>query len=396
MGNKGTFSLNKTKPFYAWYQYVEGYSEELVSTEIAKLTNIKAVYDPFGGSGTTMIFSSLNGLKSYYSEINPMMEWVSNTKINSARKAYLEINKVLSYKEIVEKKLRKFDAQKVMLPDDGFNKFYDEIVRKKLLFVKSVLNNSIKESYIRDIFLIPLIANTVKVSNMQKNGDLRYATEKELARKNKDVFDLYINSLNNVISDLVEHGNELREDTECLAPDSRDIEGENMVDCIITSPPYLNGTNYIRNTKLELNLLGILKSEEDLPLFHSKGIIAGINNVSKKQNLNFRHFDFVDEVVNELSKVAYDKRIPLMVLGYFDNMYDVFLKMSKILKNGGTLALDIGDSQFSGVHVKTHELLEKIANLNGFIKYEEEIVRKRVSNGGMELSQRILRFKLEK
>ena len=396
MGNKGTFSLNKTKPFYSWYQYVEGYSEELVSTEVAKLKNVHSIFDPFGGSGTTMIYCSLNGMKSYYSEINPFMEWVSNTKINSARKAYKEIDKVQFYREVILNKIKLFKANSISLPDDGFNKFYDEIVRKKLLYVRKIIDKNIKENYLKDIFLIALISNTVKVSNMQKNGDLRYATEKEMARKNKDVFALYETSLDAVISDLIEHGNELTEDTICLAPDSRDIEGEDMVDCIITSPPYLNGTNYIRNTKLELNLLGILKNEDDLPNFHSKGIIAGINNVSRKQNLSFKHFDFVDEVVNELEKVAYDKRIPLMILGYFDNMYYVFSKMKKILRNGGTLSLDIGDSQFSGVHIKTHDLLEKIANLNGFVKYSEEIVRKRVSNGGMELSQRILRFKLEK
>ena len=34
---------------------------------------------------------------------------------------------------------------------------------------------------------------------------------------------------------------------------------ENKVDVIVTSPPYLNGTNYIRNTKLELWFLGYLK-----------------------------------------------------------------------------------------------------------------------------------------
>jgi len=396
MKNKGTFSLNKEKPFYSWYQYVEGYSEELVASELERIPNAKSVFDPFGGSGTTMIFASLNGLMSYYCEINPMMQWVSNTKINSARLSFQNIDKVLQYKDIIKEKVKNKNYSRVVLPEDGFNKFYDPDVRKQLIGITGIINKEIAESFIRDVFLIPLISLVVKVSNMQKSGDLRYATEKELKRKNKDVVGQYLEKLDTVINELQQFGSRLTTDTVCLADDARDINEENLVDCIITSPPYLNGTNYIRNTKLELNALGILKCEDDLPLFHSKGIIAGINNVSNKRNLEFKHFSYVDEVVDELKKVAYDRRIPLMILGYFDNMYYVFLKMARILKNGGILSLDIGDSQFSGVHIKTHDLLEKIAEECGFTKFDEEIVRKRISNGGMVLSQRILRFKLNK
>lgn len=102
MGNKGTFSLNKTKPFYSWYQYVEGYSEELVASEIEKLDGVKSVFDPFGGSGTTMIYASLNGIKSYYTETNPMMCWVSKVKTNSARKAYSDLQTMFDTYNVTE------------------------------------------------------------------------------------------------------------------------------------------------------------------------------------------------------------------------------------------------------------------------------------------------------
>ena len=58
--------------------------------------------------------------------------------------------------------------------------------------------------------------------------------------------------------------------------------------------------------------------------------------------------------------------------------------------------MDIGDSQFSGIHIPTHELLEVLALQHGFKKYDEEILRKRFSNNGMELTQRVLRFELIK
>ncbi len=396
MGNKGTFGLNKTKPFYSWYQYVEGYSEELVASEISKLDGVKSVFDPFGGSGTTMIYASLNGIKSYYTETNPLMSWVSKVKTNSAIKAFKDLSTVINTHSVILNELNKIDDYHEELPDDGFVKFYEENVLKKIYAIKKIILSSSKKEYICDCFMIALISNVVKVSRMIKNGDLRYATEKEYAKKNTDIISLFIEKSNSIIEDLKNHGHELTEDSEYLCEDARDIETDDLVDCIITSPPYLNGTNYIRNTKLELNILGYITNESELPSYHSKGIIAGINNVSNRSFNSIRKFDFVQNVIDELIPVAYDGRIPKMIEGYFDNMYTVFVKMARILKDGGILSLDIGDSQFSGVHIKTHELLERIACLVGFEKIDEEILRKRKSHSGKELSQRIIRFKLKK
>ena len=204
---------------------------------------------------------------------------------------------------------------------------------------------------------------------------------------------MFVEKLNSILLDIKEVGSDLKENTIQLSDDARKINETNLVDCVITSPPYLNGTNYIRNTKLELSVLDFIKSEADVPLFHSKGIIAGINNVSSRNFKVERKFDCVEEILDKLRPVAYDKRIPMMVEGYFDNMYVVLEKIKGILKIGGIFVLDIGDSQFSGIHIPTHELLEKLSLSLGFEKLDEEILRTRYSNNGMVLSQRIIRFR---
>ena len=91
------------------------------------------------------------------------------------------------------------------------------------------------------------------------------------------------------------------------------------VDLVVTSPPYLNGTNYCRNTKLELLLLGLIHSENGLMDIRSKSVTAGINNVSKR----IREPDViaeVEEVATQLDECAYDVRIPRMVRAYFSDM----------------------------------------------------------------------------
>ena len=53
------------------------------------------------------------------------------------------------------------------------------------------------------------------------------------------------------------------------------------VDMIITSPPYINGTNYFRNTKLELWILDYIFCDSDSKKYRLEAITAGINNVTK-------------------------------------------------------------------------------------------------------------------
>ena len=82
----GTFLLNKTEPIHRWYSYVEGYSSCLITDELKTFLtvkpNIKTIYDPFCGTGTTSLVASTHGIHSFYSESNPFMQTVIETKVN--------------------------------------------------------------------------------------------------------------------------------------------------------------------------------------------------------------------------------------------------------------------------------------------------------------------------
>ena len=130
-------------------------------------------------------------------------------------------------------------------------------------------------------------------------------------------------------------------------------------------------------------------------MFHSKGIVAGINNVSKRTNIELI-LPIVKPYIEMLKPVSYDERIPKMVAGYFRDMDKVIEKLSISVKNGGFFTMDIGDSQFAGVHIPTHQILSEICSDYGFRLYDEEVLRQRHSKNGMILSQRLLRYRLEK
>lgn len=403
MGNRyckaaaATFILNKGEPIHRWYSYLEGYSSCLINDIVMEIgpENIHAIYDPFCGTGTTALAASSHGIISFYCETNPFMQQVIEAKINSVKK--------LRDSGIRSKCLKEFlqeienDHFQFCLEEptwDGFEKFFDPEVLAQLKNLKQKVDD-ISDEDTKNIAFVLLASVTVKASKMIRQGDLRFAKESEKKDGDKEILSNFISKLKLAIDDIENDNCPILAQTIRLADDSRDIEVENLIDCVITSPPYLNGTNYIRNTKLELKLSGHVISEKDLPRFHSKGIIAGINNVSKR-NANFEVLDVVRPYLEELEPVAYDRRIPIMVAGYFSDMEKVIERLSHAMKDNGYFIMDIGDSQFAGVHIPTHEILTQICEAYGFELYGEDILRERRSKNGMILSQRLLKFRFHK
>ena len=393
----GTFQLNKTEPIHGWYPYVEGYSFCLVVNELEQLKNenIRTIYDPFGGTGTTPLVAVQRGIHAYYSESNPFMLGVIDTKINSVKRL-IDSGVGTTFLREFRNHISKYNLQlSLNMPLwDGFEKFYDSATLTDILHIKSEIS-TVSNDDSRALLMLALSSIIVHSSKMIRRGDLRYATEKEKNPADINVLELFINKLDTIISDIETEGASVKFFAEKLSEDARDINIENQIDCVITSPPYLNGTNYIRNTKLELKLNDHVVSEEDLPAFHSKGIIAGINNVSKR-NGDIPVLPVVQPYIDALTPVVYDKRILTMVAGYFSDMRTVIDKLSHAMRDGGIFVMDIGDSQFAGVHIPTHDILSQICADYGFEKYDETVLRERRSKNGMVLSQRVLRFKLHK
>lgn len=392
-----TFVLNKGQPIHRWYSYLEGYSSCLIDDIVMEIgpEKIQAIYDPFCGTGTTSLVASAHGIKSYYCETNPFMQQVIEAKINSVKR--LRDSNVRS--KYLREFLLKIENYSYQLhfnePTwDGFEKYFEPAVLDQLQDLKREVDG-IPDVDTRNIALILLASVTVRASKMIRQSDLRFAKETEKKDEDRDVLNNFICKLKMAIEDIENDDCPTLAETIRLADDSRDIEVENQIDCVITSPPYLNGTNYIRNTKLELKLTGYVLSEKDLPKFHSKGIIAGINNVSNR-NTNFETPEVVRPYIEELEPVAYDKRIPIMIAGYFHDMEKVIERLSHAMKDNGYFIMDIGDSQFAGVHIPTHEILVKICEAYGFELYGEDVLRERRSKNGMVLSQRLLKFRFHK
>lgn len=187
----------------------------------------------------------------------------------------------------------------------------------------------------------------------------------------------------------------------CISENAKDIakSTKHRIGRVITSPPYLNGTNYIRNTKLELWFLGYLRSDKDLRYYRDEILTSGINDVKseyKKDTSILTKSSLLSSTIDELEQKAYDARIPLMAKCYFNEMFIVFDGLRKHLVDGAQVFIDLGDSMFSGVHIKTDIILTEIFSAIGYKLISTETLRSRRSRNGQILSQVLLSYKFKR
>ena len=389
----GVFDDNRARPIHRWYPFVEGYSDELVAECLEEAgSGDLAVLDPFGGSGTTALAASLRGHDSMFCEVNPYLAWVADVKVNVTREAaHQSVDSLLRLAESVERDgVAPGSSKHTLVHADQRRGFFPQGVVRQVVGLLELIDTELDGAQ-RELARLGVATSLIPTSNMIRRTDLR-------KRKAGDPQPLpfvatVARQLRMIHEDVLRAGPALAGRATRVAADARALTSTpTPVTLVVTSPPYLNGTNYCRITKLELLALNLIEEEQDLASLRTDSITAGINNVSRRRS-DPEVIDAVEETATKLDEVAYDQRIPRLVRLYFADMRLVFRSVRAQVVTGTRFALDIGDSRFAGVHVPTPALLAEVAASEGWKLESSRLLRARRSYDGSPLEQVLLNFR---
>jgi DNA modification methylase len=404
-----TFVKSKDTPFQRWYPYIEGYSTDFVKSLI-KNFDIKdtIVYEPFAGTGTTLFAADDEGLSTVYSEVNPLLQYLILTKTKVLR-AKANQRKKLSdnLKDIAKTLLHSLDrfeedkslreAYKTLFAN---SKYFSDEKLSQILKLRSYIDIvKLEDELLADTLTIAVLSCLLPVSHLKKAGDVRFKTQKELEKEFTTFDEILPQKITDIAEDVLNFSYTLKTNHELILSNAKNISRINdlKIGAIITSPPYLNGTNYFRNTKVELWFLRYLQYENDLRFFRDQALTSGINDV-KKEYAYVNGLDIsskskiLKSTLIELNKKAYDSRIPIMAKSYFEEMYRIFNDCKEHLSNNAKILIDIGDSIFCGVHINTDEILIELLSELGFKLIDNKILRKRRSRNKEVLTQSLIAF----
>ena len=403
----GTFIKSKGIPFQRWYPYIEGYSPDYVKSLIQKYlsSEVKTIYDPFIGTGTTIFGADDYNIKTIYSEINPLLQFIIETKIKILKLSNIKREQVCIDLLGITKNIHMYidncaidnnlDFSYKLLFSNSV--YFEKKIYEKILRSRTLVNNLIlTDELLGNIIMIAVLSCLIPSSFLKKQGDVRFKTELERKKENIDYIDQLQKKLFDMIDDINNFEYKLNTFPFFILSNAKNIGliNELNIDAVLTSPPYLNGTNYFRNTKLELWFMQILKSPNDLRSFRDQVLTSGINDVNKINIFDekiFKKSIILQNAYKLLQNNAYDKRIPIMVNRYFYEMHLIFNDLIPILNKGSRVIIDIGDSIFGGIHVPTDDILVELFSKK-YNLIDRKEVRKRRSKNNMLLRQSLLIF----
>lgn len=397
-----TFQNAKNEPLHRWFPYLEGFGEDFIETVFrADNTEVQWIYEPFSGSGTVPVYAAKHGVNCYYQEVNPYMAKVSKVKLEALTTNSEERNKLkidcIDIIELYKSQTQSLEVNKDL--EDTYNRVFSPSVYfdadnftqvlKSKSFLIDLEHNKKFSTLSKRLLWLAMSESLLHSSLLKRAGDIRFKRGKE-----KDNIPRFIvrveQAFKNIIEDLEIIPYPSRKIELQFSPNSKtQLSKTNFADIIVTSPPYLNGTNYIRNSKLELWFDSLLKNKGDLSYYRNEVVTAGINDVTKEnKDLEFSPLNTLFQQCNSW----YDRRIPKMINDYFFDMRIVLNNCYLALKENKAMYLDIGDSIYGGNYIPTHEFLSTLAEEIGF-KHEETItLRSRKSKDGSELSQVLIKL----
>jgi DNA modification methylase len=397
--NKSTSSVifrdNMDMPIHRWFHYAEGFSNEFVNSCLEQNNVLPGdlVYEPFMGSGTVGVSAKLKGIDAIGVELSPLMYFVSSIKNNFET---YEIENIEHLKEKFTLPIKTTLQPPKFLKNE---KHFDVNILERILCIKEAVWKlpDVKE---KDIFKLAFANILLKSSNAKRIPSFGYKKKSNLDTSLP--IDLFNELLEMIVKDIKRMKKSKLGNVEIVKGDSRQMHfKEDIANIAITSPPYANGIDYVTDYQLEMGWLELI--DVDSRRLLRDGMVAYDKTRVKILRDFYNTKDYYDEenlmtVVKELEGISKDywkKDIHLVVLKYFNDMYEVFMNTYNILKKDAKFILVLGDSLFKDVYVPADLLLAIMGEKVGFTIEAIELARDRYSgqNRSFRLRETILTLK---
>lgn len=381
------FSPNINESIHRWAPYVQGFSASFVQSvfEVYKHEYEKPVIlDPFSGCGTVLVQAKLNGYESYGTELNPLLQFISSVKLNSWKvkpeKLLKTLNNLPKDKSIKAPSFLKSDIQ------------FNPAVLKNLEIIKggieTIENDSIEAVQIKNLLRLAFSSILIDCSHLKRSPCLGYTNDKKVG--STAPFVLMNQKVHSIAEDLshihAEFSDFFNIKSEVYLANAMDFRHQRKFDLVITSPPYMNGLDYVINYKIEMGWLDFVHNQKELKRIKDSMVVC--DNVSKGLIRQFTPIytnkwieEIKENIKNHIDTRGTYRRLdmPYIVHKYFDDMYKVMKNVVESLNQNGRFILVVGDSLIADVYVPTDLLIAKIGQDLGLEIEKIEKARERRS-----------------
>ena len=430
-----SYQLSKRDSLHRWLKYKEGFSADLVK-RLLKEFNIKqgdTVLDPFVGSGTTSLVCKMQGINSIAFDILPMSKIAIKAKQSAFDYDLIELKRLVSEIENLSMPDNYSKRTPYLAITDGA---YPDNTEKEIAFFTE-WNNDNKYSEIEKNLVTLCILNSLeKVSYTAKDGQfLRwdYRSKKMLEsteyRKENGKTPLVIRldkgNLPTLKQSLLTELSSVYIDISTIQKNATPNETilnfsegnalyelpkleSNILNGVITSPPYCNRYDYTRTYALELAYLGItdkkikkLRQELLSCTVENKPKIDFIkeNYIASKKEKDFIHIMQIIKNNKTLAEINHslternkngdinNKGVLRMVNGYFEELTFIYAELFRLCKPGAKVAFVNDNVRYGGEVISVDYISTELAEQIGFKPVKVYSLKQQKGNSSQQMAK---------
>ena len=328
------------------------------------------LFDPYCGSGTTLVEGVLSGYNVIGTDINPLAVLLSRAKcsvpnINVIRAALKLITRIITTDSFTPK----------CVPDfKNINFWFTSRTIKDLAILKEVIYNSTSDLDALN-FLLVAYSETVRESSLTKTSEFKLVRKKlkNLTEFQPPVFKIFLSKVNRNLSGLENYKSEMNRRNligSFSVCSFNTVEGipedrikSNSVDIIVTSPPYGDSPTtvaYGQYSRLSSQWLGF---EDSFAI--DKKLMGG------RRIKALRRFDYapLDAII---MRIAYDNESRAKtVAAFYEELESSIINISRVVKPLGYACFVLSNRRVHGNILPTDGVVSEFFHRCGFHEVEK-------------------------
>lgn len=344
-------------------------------------TNAKCVFDPYCGTGTTLVEANVKGIDAIGTDLNPLARIIAQAKTTNIEQQTIDLYIKEFYDYLFEfrlgfKKRKNIVVNKFTNIDYWFSKSIQpdiEIVRQ---FVSSIQDESVR------LFFEVALSQTIRDCSWTRNDEFKLyrMTADKIKTFKPDVFNVFESTLARNRAGLLEFNLAKQNDSISHIYDFDSIQEipsklitPESIDLVITSPPYGDSKTtvaYGQFSRLTCQWLGINEANQ-------------IDNIlmGGKKVMEFRDFDskILNNNLKEIKRN--DTNRALEVISFYSDYEKSIKNVANVIKPKGFACYVVSNRNVKGVTIETDVITKDFFQLFNFLHigtFKRKISNKRM------------------
>lgn len=251
-GSALTYQANRQQPRHGWLHLTPAYAADLVDAILDQVPPGAQIFDPFAGSGTTLIRAAERGFASSGWDINPFLCDVIRAKslVLSAEQARAALTRA----EALTARAVDYNGDLLAQPAmHNIERWWSQTHRLQLRQLKTLVwqEDDSAASLLQRLAFAACVKAAARVDH--RHHSLSFSD----SDSNCAIFDYFLNSIRSMLDDCQQP---LPQQPSITLHDARRPLPEAQYDVLITSPPYPNRMSYMRELRPYLYWLDYMEA----------------------------------------------------------------------------------------------------------------------------------------